>query len=511
MALGFVPSLEQNEEQDVQTPLLRPKYDAPENRKNRKCSIILLVVAIVGVVLAAVGGIMFPVVDLYIKEQVKERVVIAPSSETYEIWQDIPVPVYMQFYLFDIGNPEEVKKGNTPFLKQVGPFTYREYRTKYDIVWNDNGTVTYKQNRTFFFVPDMSVSNDDTEITTINPLIATVAQNFQWMNGVVKTAVSFALSLVNEDIIMTRPVRELLWGYEDQALALMNKVNPVAFPTVNIGYFIRKNYTDDGIYTVDTGETDYHKLGFITDYNGEDHLDIWTNTWANMVNGTDGTLGPPFRFDAQVSPIFVSDICRSIKGIYKKDVETPQGIELRRFGGDRRDMLNATENPDNIGFCTPQTNCLPTGLLNSTLCQEPVNGLPLPVVFSFPHFLYADPSVQSSVVGLNPVEEEHQTVIDQEPWTGLVLQVAKRLQINMYVKHVPNIGQTHNIQPLFFPILWINESSVVDDHWANKLKDDLFTPMHLAKIGKFSLIALGASLFLVSAFVLLARRFSTAK
>ncbi|KAK3707384.1 hypothetical protein RRG08_034442 [Elysia crispata] len=510
--MGFVVILSnRNNEPDAQSPLLGYKDDVPESTKNRKCFILLIVLVIAGALLAIIGGIMFPVVDKYIKEEVKQRVVISKSSETYDIWQDVPVPVYMQFYIFDIGNPEEVKKGKTPFLKQVGPFTYREHRTKYDIVWNANGTVTYKQNRTFNFEREMSAFGEEMEITTINPLVATIAQNLQWLSGALKIGLSLALSTMNEDIIMTRPVHELLWGYDDPALSFLHRINPDAFTTVNIGYFIRKNYTDDGVYTVHTGETDIQKLGIITNFNGADQLDIWTTPWANMLNGTDGTLGPPFRFDAEFSPVFVSDICRSIKGVYKKDVETPQGIKLRRFGGDHRDMLNATENPDNIGFCTPQTNCLPSGLLNSTLCQEPVDGFQLPVIFSFPHFLYGDPAVQKSVEGLRPIEEEHQTVLDQEPWTGLVLQVAKRLQINMYVKKVPDIGQTHDIQSLYFPIFWLNESSVVDDHWANKLKNDLFKPMHYATIAKISLIVVGGLLVLVGSFVLLMRRFFTAK
>ena len=49
-----------------------------------------------------------------------------------------------------------------------------------------------------------------------------------------------------------------------------------------------------------------------------------------------------------------------------------------------------------------------------------VDGFKLPVIFSFPHFLYADPIVQNSVVGLNPVEEEHHTVIDQEPVSSCI-------------------------------------------------------------------------------------------
>ena len=44
----------------------------------------------------------------------------------YNYWLDPPVPIYMQFYMFNVTNPEEVlKKGERPSLAQYGPYTYR--------------------------------------------------------------------------------------------------------------------------------------------------------------------------------------------------------------------------------------------------------------------------------------------------------------------------------------------------------------------------------------------------
>lgn len=51
-------------------------------------------------------------------------------------------------------------------------YSFRERREKYDIVWNSNGTVTYRQNRTFSFVPEMSNGNESDMIMTINPVVA---------------------------------------------------------------------------------------------------------------------------------------------------------------------------------------------------------------------------------------------------------------------------------------------------------------------------------------------------
>ena len=43
---------------------------------------------------------------------------------------------------------------------------------KYDIVQNDNGTITYKQRKTYHFDPEMSVGDDGQLMTSINiPLL----------------------------------------------------------------------------------------------------------------------------------------------------------------------------------------------------------------------------------------------------------------------------------------------------------------------------------------------------
>lgn len=47
---------------------------------------------------------------------------------------------------------------------------FREKRIKYDIIHNSNGTVTYKQNRTFHFVEKLSVGPESDRFTTPNPV-----------------------------------------------------------------------------------------------------------------------------------------------------------------------------------------------------------------------------------------------------------------------------------------------------------------------------------------------------
>lgn len=445
---------------------------------------------------------MIPVMDHVVREKIKETVIISNTSQLWDVWSEPPLPIYMQFYLFNLSNPIEVKKGQKPSVFQVGPYTYREKRKKFDIVFNENKTVSYKQNRTFTFVRSMSVGDPAVDlITTANPPVLAVIDSLQHSSAFVKGLINDALKLYSEDIFMTRTVNEVMWGYTDPALKTLMGIYPKWFYTDYVGYFINKNFTDDGEYTVFTGSDDITHLGIIDMYNGASSLPYWSLTWANLINGTDGTLSPPFENEALELPMFSSDICRSVFGVFQKTLKIQHAIELRRFVGSAAELENATANPDNAGFCTPATKCLPTGLLNISNCQI-VDYFHIPAIVSFPHFYLADPTVQNSVDGLNPVAEEHQTAVDVEPWTGLVLQAAKRLQINMYVTKVDGVSLTADVPSVFLPVFWLNESVVVDDKHADMLQNQLFAPMIIVDILEKVLMTMGGVIIIISVAIL---------
>lgn len=441
---------------------------------------------------------MIPVVDKLVRDKIKETVIISNSSQLWDIWSDPPIPIYLQFYMFNLTNSIEVKEGKKPAVYQVGPYTYRERRIKFDIVFNENGTVSYRQNRTFTFVREMSVGDPSVDlITTANPPVLSVINSLQYSPAGIKTLVNDALRFYQEDIFMTRTVKEVMWGYVDPSLKTLMGIYPSWFYTDYVGYFINKNDTDDGVYTIFTGAADITRLGEIDVYNGSRSLTYWSSPWANLINGSDGTLSPPFQQDSTQMPMFSSDICRSVFGVYQKTVSTKQDIQLRRFVGSAKELENASANPDNIGFCTPQTKCLPSGLLNISNCQI-VDYFHIPVVVSFPHFYLADPSIQSSVYGLHPVPEEHQTAVDVEPWTGLVLQAYKRLQINMYITKIEGISLTADVPSVFLPVFWLNESAVIDDKHAAMLHQQLFAPMEITSILEKVLMTVGCFIILLS-------------
>uniref|UniRef100_A0A914DV88 Uncharacterized protein n=1 Tax=Acrobeloides nanus TaxID=290746 RepID=A0A914DV88_9BILA len=82
--------------------------------------------------------------------------------------------------------------------------------------------------------------------------------------------------------------------------------------------------------------------------------------------------------------------------------------------------------------------------------------------------------------------------------TGTILAAQKLLQLNLVAKNYPRSGFA-NIPPGIYPLVWINESYMVDEKTYNNLKTDLINPQNLVK--KLCLIlgvGLGSAMIILS-------------
>lgn len=144
---------------------------------------MVITLTVLGAVLLTIGLVVEPVLDKIMASVINKEIILdSPSSQFYEIWQNSSkVPIYMTFYVFNVTNPDAVKKnGSKPHIEAVGPFNYHEIRVKHDIKWSpDLTTVRYLYNRTFFLLkkrckhgelyPDYECTIDDSiNITTGN-------------------------------------------------------------------------------------------------------------------------------------------------------------------------------------------------------------------------------------------------------------------------------------------------------------------------------------------------------
>ncbi|XP_060103391.1 lysosome membrane protein 2 [Heteronotia binoei] len=284
----------------------------------------------------------------------------------------------------------------------------------------------------------------------------------------------FLLLLYKEEMFSIHTAHEWLWGYEDRFLRAMHKMRPVVDST--FGFFDKMNGTDDGEYIVLSGERNYKDFTRIVEWKGQKRLDWWTSPESNMINGTDGSSFHPLIDPEETVYIFASDFCRSIPLAYEKYVKV-KGIPAYRFVPPASFYANASVNKENAGFCVPAGQCLGTGILNVSTCLQGA-----PILISPPHFYASAEEYIKSVNGMHPNKEDHQTFLDINPTTGLLVRACKRLQINVFVQSLPDFFQTGNIRTMIFPVLHLNESVLLDDDSAAKLRLALFESSLLTSV-----------------------------
>eukprot|EP01100_Stratorugosa_tubuloviscum_P014886 TRINITY_DN821_c0_g8_i1.p1 TRINITY_DN821_c0_g8~~TRINITY_DN821_c0_g8_i1.p1 ORF type:complete len:755 (+),score=264.24 TRINITY_DN821_c0_g8_i1:89-2353(+) len=136
------------------------------------CFIISAIILIVGLTVFFV--VFRPYLDDFVNDEIiSNSIVVDNTDEGYPDWQtntgDLP-PFYTYTYFFNLTNVDDVLNGSYPIFQELGPFVYKENRTKIDIVFLEDRTkVEWREFRQFFFVPELSFMNDDVEIVSLNP------------------------------------------------------------------------------------------------------------------------------------------------------------------------------------------------------------------------------------------------------------------------------------------------------------------------------------------------------
>lgn len=126
-----------------------------------------------------------------------QQLALSNNSKSYGLWEVTPIPMYIEFYFFNWTNPKDLHDPNKkPILVEVGPYVFRyvnwaitfalsatqciltvclyicpcrEHRVKVVQDWFPlNDTVTYFQNRIWFFEQSMSKGYLNDTIFTVN-------------------------------------------------------------------------------------------------------------------------------------------------------------------------------------------------------------------------------------------------------------------------------------------------------------------------------------------------------
>ena len=120
------------------------------------CSVKTVMWSLVSVLLVTSGIVLLCTHNAIFNYIYNTQLVLSPTSGSFPMWQKLPEPMLASMYLWEVKNPAEVSLGSKPVLEERGPYVFTEQHTKVDPIWNDNGTVTYKQKRVWHFKPDLS-------------------------------------------------------------------------------------------------------------------------------------------------------------------------------------------------------------------------------------------------------------------------------------------------------------------------------------------------------------------
>ncbi|GBL67393.1 Scavenger receptor class B member 1, partial [Araneus ventricosus] len=258
----------------------------------------------------------------------------------------------------------------------------------------------------------------------------------------------------------------------------------------HFAWFYHKNATDDGLFTVYTGEGNHTDVNIIRSWNGQSELNFWANNSScNKINGTNAELGPPLLDNQKTYSFFQPLACRSLTFDYTGE-HVHRGINSRRFQNTYKIFATPKVNPDNYCFVKDKRQW--SGVLDLGSCQYDA-----PVYLSFPHFYLADPYYFLAVDGLNPHEDVHKSYIDVEPLTGVSVSLAIRVQVNLKLDRNKHLHRFENITSGLYPVFWTEINAEIDEELSKTFNDQLHKPKSVAYsvLGTLSLFS-GALLLL---------------
>ncbi|CAG7817229.1 unnamed protein product, partial [Allacma fusca] len=201
------------------------------------------------------------IVDPIVNAELSKRLRLEPGTQIWDIWTNVPIPIYMKFTFFNVTNPEEVIRGAKPIVEEIGPYVYEEKRRKIVLNVNDE-TVKYRPKTYYYFRHDMSYGTEDDNITMLNVPYVGIAR-IAWQvskQPFVLEMLDDMLSDKGEQLFHTHSVRDFLFD----GVSIENFMALLSFPGADaydikipkrlqdgdFGFLDDKNGTADEVWVV---------------------------------------------------------------------------------------------------------------------------------------------------------------------------------------------------------------------------------------------------------------------
>ena len=417
------------------------------------------ITAAIGILILGIFLIL-EITSVPVDTDILKRTPLKPGTAEWNRWLNRTAT--WSVYFFNTTNPDQVALGEKPKLKEFGPYVYEVTETKISAKYDaENETVSFATSTIVKFLPSQSTGSEYDEFLLPNmPLIHLTRVGYD-------EEVQKALRAhPQEKQFMTMNVAEILYtGKHSPLLKTFYKGTPVLsrFHMIEMlrldGFYSQNNATSE----VQTGNVhSLEDIGKITRWIGKDKIPQWDGA-CGKIKGTDGTIFQPHVNKDQDYFVYFSHFLRSVYFQYNKETST-EDISGRRYDLPQQLLEYPGVSDENLCFCkAPDQAARPFGPVPKVDC--PYNGTlsfrssaAVDISLSFPHFLHGDPKLHTMVEGTNPDPARHQSYLEIEPESGLILSSSLRMQCNLDFLNpgALNISHFSNFSETVYPMLWFD-------------------------------------------------------
>ncbi|XP_004527492.1 lysosome membrane protein 2 isoform X1 [Ceratitis capitata] len=439
-----------------------------ENDEAKEFGTLLLLGVMLLLFIISITGFFIMWFTEFYNDTMLSQLVLKNNSEIAKNWMD-PNPKYdtlLKVHIFNYTNIDKYLNGIDEKLKveDVGPLTYKEHTTKVNVVFNNNFTVTFRDHRSYKFLPEKSSCGEFEKFVLPNVPLISASTKIEKINFIKKLLAVTTINALNEKPFRSLTAQEFLWGYRDRIVSM-----DIGTGSTHFGLLMNRNGTSVDSLQINTGEDDIRKFSIITQFNGHPLLDFWTDEECNRIDGSDASMFPPHILDNKEDlQVFLQVLCRKIPLHFEKEVTILNNIDALRYRTPLNVFSNPKENPGNACYCHNTQLCLPSGIINATKCY---NGAP--IFPSFPHFFSGDPEIYKDFDGINPSQELHQTYADIHPRFAFPISGASRIQINIAVHKGQllkrKLGRIK--EGTVLPLIWIE---ITSGDFTDEVIDNLY-------------------------------------
>jgi len=475
-------------DEQVQNDLLDTSVEMPAFnpcRRSCKCSTCF----ILSCVSLVMGLVMLFTLDPMVNKILANKMAIIEGREGHKFWKDPPADIHRKMYIWHCTNPIEVQNGAAPQMIERGPYVYREQWNRSNIFYSDDlDTLSYIPITTLYFDRNQSVGSDEEYVTVLNVPLMAMAHELQFYAPKTQVAMNILLQLLETTLFKNVTVKQLMEGYTDALIETASLVKPGVLKDDKFGILQPRNGSYYQNFTIHTGINDITQVAKVVSFNGVQRLNYWSTPQANMLNGTDASLFPPFLNKNKEVYSYNADMCRSYYLSFLR--ERKDGYVTLYDFHLSSDVFNMSRE-ENRGFCG-SVPCLGDGVLNISTCYQGVWGF-----ISSPHFFQSDMKFRQDVHGMQPDPNKHEFIMSFDPLTSVPFAVNVRLQLSFYMPRIEKIDLLKSVKPILVPVVWFDDEARVVRDVRSQLST-LIVSLNVASYLKYILPSISSLVIIIT-------------